>query len=46
MRRISDNSILENMGKEFKAKYPVTYLTAEEWVEHMKKFKKLEESEN
>jgi len=32
------NSILENMGKEFKKKYPITYLTDEEWKEHMKKF--------
>lgn len=40
--RKTTNSILENMGKEFKAKYPVIYLTAEEWAEHMKKFKRVE----
>jgi hypothetical protein len=37
------NSILEAMGKEFKSKYIITYLTPEEWKEHMKKFKKVEE---
>ncbi len=34
------NSILETMGKEFKSKYIITYLTPEEWKEHMKKFER------
>lgn len=38
------NSILENMGKEFKSKYIITYLSPEEWKEHMKKFKRVDDS--
>lgn len=38
------NSIIEGMGKEFKEKHPFEYLTKEEWEEHMKKFKKVEEN--
>ena len=38
------NSIIEDMGKDFKEKHPFKYLTAEEWAEHMKKFKKVNEA--
>ncbi len=38
------SNMTQAMGREFKGKQHIQYLTPEEWAEHMKKFAKVDKN--